>query len=154
MPICAKTINTLYNLNLSTFEVEKFLDGVREKDREIHRLQKVIELSDDRSLEYICIIDVISHTYSVFRDDNANSHDIPQEADFDTVTKYIRDRLIPESDRTTYYEKARLDHVIKHMNDGGYSYRYVMNDGIVREASFSWYEDDRVELIMTVRKLV
>lgn len=42
MPICARTINMLYNLNLSTQEVEGFLKGVAENDREIKSSEDVV----------------------------------------------------------------------------------------------------------------
>ena len=42
MPICAQTINRLYNLNLSTGEVEGFLKSVADADREIKSSEDVV----------------------------------------------------------------------------------------------------------------
>ncbi len=42
MPICARTINMLYNLNLSTQEVEGFLKGVADGKREIKSSEDVV----------------------------------------------------------------------------------------------------------------
>jgi UDP-galactopyranose mutase len=42
MPICARTINMLYNLNLSTQEVEGFLKQVADGDREIKSSEDVV----------------------------------------------------------------------------------------------------------------
>lgn len=42
MPICARTINMLYNLNLSTSEVKGFLESVADGDREIQSSEDVV----------------------------------------------------------------------------------------------------------------
>ena len=42
MPICARTINMLYNLNLSTQEVEGFLNEVADTEREIKSSEDVV----------------------------------------------------------------------------------------------------------------
>ena len=42
MPICAKTINMLFNMNLSCTEVQSFLDSVRDKDRKINNSEDVV----------------------------------------------------------------------------------------------------------------
>lgn len=42
MPICARTINMLYNLNLSTSEVKGFLESVADSEREIKNSEDVV----------------------------------------------------------------------------------------------------------------
>lgn len=42
MPICARTINMLYNLNLSTSEVKGFLERVADSEREIKSSEDVV----------------------------------------------------------------------------------------------------------------
>ena len=114
-----------------------------------------MELSTDPDFEYICLIDVRSKRYSVFSRTGDNSHDIPEFADFDEVTRQIRDTQVPPKDRNAYYEKASLDRVFAEMDaaDGSYSYRDTLMDGVTREAVFNWYEESRFELLMTVRKI-
>ena len=119
------------------------------------RLQKILELSAGSDLEYICLIDVLSRHYSTFSRNSDPSHVIPEAADFDEVTKFIRDTQVPPEDRDAYYANASLDHVFTRMNgtEERYSYRYTLTDGVTREAAFTWYEDSHFELLMTVRKL-
>lgn len=42
LPICARTINMLYNINLSTSEVKGFLKGVADSEREIRTSEDVV----------------------------------------------------------------------------------------------------------------
>ncbi len=130
-------------------------DTGSEKDLEIQRLNKILSLSGMRDFEYICLIDVRGRSYSVLSTDGKNSHMIPETADFDTMTRYIRDTQIPHEKCSTYYENANLDYVLERMNTpgGSYSYQYTMTDAITREAAFTWYEDSHSELLMTVRKI-
>ena len=119
------------------------------------RLQKIMGLSISPDFEYICLIDVRSKNYSVFSRNGDNSRGNPEFADFDEVTKQIRDTQVPPEEREAYYEKASLDRVFERMKDadGSYSYRYTLMDGVTREAEFNWYEESHFELLMTVRKL-
>ena len=124
------------------------------KERELLRLKKILELSSSE-FEYICLIDVRDNTYSTFSRESDNSHEIPEIADFDLVTKYIRDSQIPAEEREAYYESAALSNVVRRMSEAmNYSYRYTMTDGTTREVVFHWYEDSHSELLMTVRKIV
>lgn len=129
--------------------------GDTEKDVEVRRLRKLLEMTDTRSFEYVCLIDVRSKEYSIFRNDGENSHLVPEIADFDTATRHIRDTQIPIEEQDAYYENAVLSSVLARMQNGDekYSYRYTMLDGITREAVFGWYEDNHAELLMTVRKI-
>ncbi len=126
-----------------------------EKELELLRLQKIIEMSSATDIEYICLINILNKYYSTFSRDNRNSHFIPEIADFDMVTKHIRDTLIPSEERDKYYQNAALEYVLQCMRENGqYSYRYTMIDGITREATFKWYEKSYLELIMVVKKII
>ena len=85
---------------------------------------------------------------------NSNSHEIPELAGFDTVTKYIRDTFISPEQQDEYYNAAKLDTILENMqyNDSKYSYTYTLK-GCQYEAVFVWYEESRVELLMTVTKI-
>lgn len=125
------------------------------KELELQRLQKILELTTAEDIEYVCLINMQTQQYSVFRSGSANSHGIPENADFNTVTKHIRDTQIPPEDKDAYYENAALENVIQRMaaSEEGYDYRYTMTDGITRETSFAWYEESHFELLMIVRKV-
>ena len=129
-------------------------DGTPHSQQELLRLNKVLELSVASIFEYICLINVRTGRYSLYGNDGSNSHSIQPEADFDQVTRTIRDTQLPAEDRDAYYQAARLETVLAQMEspESCYSYQYALADG-PREASFHWYEDNHSELLMTVRRL-
>ena len=129
-------------------------DVAPEQARKVLQLEKILELSGTAEFEYICLIDVREGTYHTFSRGCENTHEIPEIADFNMATRHIRDTQIAPEERDAYFDNAALDRVLAHMAgpEGRYSYRYNLKDG-VREASFTWYESSRSELLMTVRKL-
>ena len=129
-------------------------DTTPDKDREILRLRTILEMRLKNNCEYVCLINVQTGTYSNMNKNNANSHEIPELAGFDTVTKYIRDTFISPEQQDEYYNAAKLDTILENMqyNDSKYSYTYTLK-GCQYEAVFVWYEESRVELLMTVTKI-
>ena len=114
----------------------------------------MLALQSKKEYEYVCLVNVRNGTYSSIGMENNNSHKIPEIADFDTVTKHIRDTFVSPDKRDEYYKNASLDVVLANMteNDSEYIYRYTLQDGI-REACFTWYDANKTELLMTVYKV-
>lgn len=125
------------------------------KEVESRRLHKLLSLYEDGAYEYVCLINVQDGSCSMFNMDRDNSYEIPETADFNTITMHIRDTGIPPERHEEYCQKAALEAVLTHMqaDSSHYSYQYTMLDGIARQAEFSWFEDNHNELLMTVRKL-
>ncbi len=132
-------------------------DTSPEKDREILRLQKIVELSMEKSFEYILLIDLNNTKYFTIRRDEENMHHIPEEDAYDKVIRYIRDTQIPEECKESFYHAMSLNHILIRLSsmnriEERYQYRYTCTDGITREAIFSWYEDSHFELLMTISR--
>lgn len=135
------------------FGLLRIADDDREKEMELLRMQKVLEIAVSTAFEYFCLVDVQLGTYTLYDNDGKNTHGITDTGVFDEVTVQISRSYISEEEQQEYFNKANLRTVINNMREkGAYQYQYTMPDG-KREASFYWYEPTHAELLMTVRKV-
>lgn len=130
-------------------------DTTPEKDQEILRLQKIVDLSMEKNFEYILLIDLNNTRYATISRDPENMHRIPEEAEYDKVIHYIRDTQIPEGEKEVFDHAMSLKHILIRLSSMNrtqerYQYKYTCIDGITREVIFSWYEDSHFELLVTI----
>ena len=119
---------------------------------ERQRLVKVFELAVQTVFEYICLLNVADGTCTMFGNDGKNTHHIPEQGNYDQVTRTIRDTLVLPEEQGKFYKHAMMDNVEAELkkNGGSYSYLYRVKDGM-RKASF-YYNEDHSEILMTVQR--
>ena len=75
--------------------------------------------------------------------------------DFEMLIKMIDEKQLSVEAQEAYQTGAGLEYVLRQMEkaEGHHFLHHTMEDGITRECIFSWYDDSRKELLLTVRKL-
>ncbi|MBR5229277.1 MAG: diguanylate cyclase [Firmicutes bacterium] len=139
--------------NVCNFTLIKWADE-RVSDLEQLRRQKIMDMSLTANLEYVVVIDVDTGAYSILSRDDRDSHRMPDSGDFKEATAIVCENCISQENWQEYYEGMSIKNVLAEIEASGkdYKYEYVMSDGTLSEAVFTWYEESHCELLMTIRK--